>query len=104
VTTVPLRTYDELHAVPALATLSALSACIEAFVAALDLAHPCLLSARCPASDREDTARLLHMHLDACQHLLHQYDQLTFDMTYWDCPDPDDEHEQDNDLGDDIPF
>jgi hypothetical protein len=102
VNTVPLRTSDELQAVPALATLSALSACIEAFVAALDLAHPYLLSARCPTSDREDTARLLHMHLDACQHLLHQYDQLTFDTTYWDCLDPDDE--QDHGHDDDIPF
>jgi hypothetical protein len=104
VTTVLLRSSDELQAAPALATLSALSACIEAFVAALELAHPYLLSARSPASDREDAARLLHMHLDACQHLLHQYDQLTFDMTDWDHPDSDDEHEQHNDLDDDIPF
>ena len=103
-TTVLLRSSDELQAAPALATLSALSACIEAFVAALELAHPHLLSARSPASDREVAARLLHMHLDACQHLLHQYDQLTFDMTDWDHPDPDDEHEQHNDLDDDIPF
>jgi hypothetical protein len=102
VTTVPLRTSDELQAAPALATLSALSACIEAFVAALDVAHPCLLSSPCPASDREDAARLLHMHLDACQHLLHLYDQLTFDMTYWYCLDPEDEAEHDQD--DDIPF
>jgi hypothetical protein len=42
------------------------------------------------------------MHLDACQHLLHQYDQLTFDMTYWYCLDPEDEPEHDHD--DDIPF
>jgi hypothetical protein len=104
VTTVPLRTSDELQAAPALATLPALSACIEAFVAALDLAHPCLLSAPGPASEREEAARLLHMHLDACQHLLHQYDHLTFDVTYWYCLDPGDEHQQENDQDDDIPF
>jgi hypothetical protein len=106
VTTVPLRTYDDLKAAPALAILSALSACIEAFVAALDLAHPDLLSARCPASDREDTARMLHMHLDACQHLLHQYDQLTFDTTYWECLDSEDEDEPEHEhhQDDDIPF
>jgi len=102
VTTVPLRTSDELQAAPALATLPALSACIEAFVAALDVAHPCLLSSSCPSSDREAAARLLLMHLDACQHLLHQYDQLTFDMTYWYCFDPEDEPQHDQDV--DLPF
>lgn len=101
-TTVPLRTSDELHAAPALATLPALSACIEAFVAALDVAHPCLLSSQGPCSDRETAARLLLMYLDACQHLLHLYDQLTFDVTYWYCLDPEDELEHDHD--DDIPF
>jgi hypothetical protein len=101
--TVPLRTSEELQAAPALATLPALSACIEAFVAALDLAHPCLLLASADhGSDREAAARLLHMHLDACQHLLHQYDQLTFDATYWYCLDPEDEPAPDDD--DDIPF
>ena len=101
-TTVPLRTSDELQAAPALATLPALSVCIEVFVAALEIAHPSLLASSCPSSDREAAARLLHMHLDACQHLLHLYDQLTFDMTYWYCFDPEDEpqHHQD----DDIPF
>ena len=103
-TTVPLRTSDELQAAPALATLPALSACIEAFVAALDIAHPCLLASPCPASDREAAARLLLVHLDACQHLLHQYDQLTFDMTYWYCLDPEDELERHHDQDDDIPF
>jgi hypothetical protein len=103
VTTVPLRTPDELQAAPALATLPVLSVCIEAFVAALDVTHPSLLlSSRGPCSDREAAARMLHMHLDACQHLLHQYDQLTFDMTYWYCLDPEDEPEHDQD--DDIPF
>ena len=42
------------------------------------------------------------MHLDACQHLLHLYDQLTFDMTYWYCFDPEDEQQREQD--DDIPF
>jgi hypothetical protein len=103
VITVPLRTPDELQEAPAFAILSALSACIEAFTAALDIAHPDLLSPRCPSSDREAAARLLLMHLDACQHLLHEYDQLTFDMTYWYCLDPEDEQEHDQDH-DDIPF
>jgi hypothetical protein len=102
VRTVPPRTSDELQAVPALATLPALSACIEAFVAALDVTHPSLLLPSRSPSDREAAALLLHMHLDACQHLLHQYDLLTFDMTYWSGLDPEDEqaHTQD----DDIPF
>jgi len=102
--TVPLRCSQELQAAPALATLPALSACIEVFVAALDLAHPDLLTAPLDLdSDREHAARLLHMHLDACQHLLHLYDQLTFDATYWYCLDPEqDEHEHNPD--DDIPF
>jgi hypothetical protein len=101
---VPLRTPDELHSAPALATLPALSACIEAFVAALDITHPHLLSERCPASDREAAARLLLMHLDACQQLLHQYDQLTFDVTYWYCLDQEQQQEQEHDQDDDIPF
>lgn len=102
--TVPLRAPDELQAAPALATLPALSACIEAFVASLDLAHPCLLSTPVDlGSDREHAARLLHMHLDACQHLLHLYDQLTFDATYWYCLDPE-EDEHSNEPDDDIPF
>jgi hypothetical protein len=106
--TVPLRTSEELHAAPALATLPALSTCIEAFVAALALAHPCLLVAPIDqGSDREHAARMLHMHLDACQHLLHLYDQLTFDATYWYCLDPEQEDEKDeleHDADDDIPF
>jgi hypothetical protein len=102
--TVPLRTYEELQATPSLATLAPLSACIEAFVAALDLAHPCLLSGPVDqGSDREHAARLLHMHLDACQHLLHLYDQLTFDATYWYCLDPEEE-QHNRDPDDDIPF
>ena len=99
---VPLRTSDELQATPALATLPALSACIDAFVAALDVEHPSLLSPRCPCSPRETAALLLHMHLDACQHLLHEYDRLTFDMTYWGCLEPADDKELDHE--DDIPF
>jgi hypothetical protein len=102
-TTVPQRTADELQEAPALATLPALSACIAAFVAALDLAHPRLVSAdNDNGSDREGAARLLLMHLDACQHLLHLYDQLTFDGTYWCCFDPDDKPTRDED--DDRPF
>jgi hypothetical protein len=108
VTTVPVRTYDDLQAAPALATLPALSACIEAFVAALDVAHPYLRSSSrpLPICERETTALLIHMHLDACQHLLHLYDQLTFDGTYWYCPEDDEQHEDEpnHDPEDDIPF
>jgi hypothetical protein len=101
--TVARRTADELQVAPALATLPALSACIEAFVTALDVAHPSLLlSARPPSPGRETAALLLHMHLDACQHLLHQYDRMTFDTTTWPCLEPDDEQQPEPD--DDIPF
>lgn len=100
--TVPRRTFDELHAAPALATLPALSACIDAFVVALDVTHPSLLtSPRSPGSERETAALLLHMHLDACQHLLLRYDQLTFELTSWQGPDPDDDESEQED---DIPF
>ena len=85
--TVPLRPSDELCEAPALATLPALSACIEAFKAALEVSHPDLLrSPHALRSPREMAAGMLHMYLDACQHLLHEYDQLTFDGTYWYCP------------------
>jgi hypothetical protein len=100
---VSLRTLDELSGAPALATLPALSACIEAFLAALGVAHPCLLAtSRCPSTPRETAALLLHMQLDACQHLLREYDQITFDKTSWDGSGPDDEALPDPE--DDIPF
>lgn len=105
--TVPVRTYDDLQGAPALATIPALSSCIAAFVAALDVTHPRLLSSPLPpTSEQENTALLLHMYLDACQELLHLYDQLTFDGTYWYCLDPEDEDEDTHksDQNDDIPF
>jgi hypothetical protein len=106
--TVPLRTPDELQAAPALATLPALSACIEAFLAVLDVAHPSLvMSSGGPATDREAAALLLHMHLDTCQQLLHDYDRLTFDVTSWCCDEPegpDHDHEEQDSEGEDIPF
>jgi hypothetical protein len=103
--TVPLRTSEELHAAPALATLPALSACIEAFVAALDLAHPCLLAGTVDrGSDREHAARLLHMHLDACQHLLRCYDELTFDTISWGSSDSEDDVPPHDHNHDDLPF
>jgi hypothetical protein len=104
--TVALRTLDELRSVPGLATLPALCASIDAFKAALGVSHPHLLdSPTGPRSPREGAAVLLHMYLDACQHLLHAYDQLTFDGTFWDFPD----HQEDAQLEpldpeDDIPF
>ena len=102
--TVALRPLDELRSVPGLATLPALSASIDAFKTVLDVSHPHLLdSPSGPRSPREAAAALLHMYLDTCQRLLHEYDQLTFDRTYWDCPD----EEQDGvplDPEDDIPF
>jgi hypothetical protein len=70
---------DELYGVPALATLPVLSACIDAFLTALDLTHPQLSALRTPRTDCEQTAVLLHMYLDACQELLCAYDELTFD-------------------------
>lgn len=101
--TVPPRTCDELHAVPALATLPALSACIEAFLTAINLAHPHLLRGPNPSTERETAAFLLHMHLDTCQHLLRAYDQLTFDVTCWCSSEPDEEGADDPDE-EDIPF
>jgi len=100
---VPPRTSDELIGAPALATLPALSACIEAFLAALGVVHPCLLTAsRGLSTPRETAALLLHMQLDACQHLLSEYDHITFDGTYWCCSEPEDEAPPDPE--DDIPF
>jgi hypothetical protein len=100
--TIPLRTLDELHSAPHMATLPALSTCIEAFSSALEIAHPLL---DCPSLQRpcETVARLLLMHLDACQELLRDYDRLTFDQYEWSdgtAERPDDDAEPD----DDIPF
>jgi hypothetical protein len=97
--TLASRTLDELHGAPALATLPALYAAIDACVSALDLAHPTLAS-RDPVSERESAAMLLHMHLHACQHLLRLYDHLTFDV--WSFSDPLDS--LDDEPDDDIPF
>lgn len=104
--TVALRAPDELRSVPGLATLPVLSASIDAFKAALGVSHPDLLdSPTGPRYPREVAAVLLHMYLDACQHLLHEYDQLTFDGTYWDFPDQEDDAQLEPlDPGDDIPF
>jgi hypothetical protein len=99
--TVYLRTPDELAAIPQLATLPALSACIDAFVVVLDVTHPALLGSVNPRSDRETAALLLHMHLDLCQQLLREYDHLTFDASHWCCPEPDDDAPEEED---DIPF
>ena len=90
------RTIDELQQAPALATLPALSACIDAFASALDVIHPDLDS-RNPVSERESAAQLLHMHLHTCQELLHLYDHLSFDVY---CFSNSDNEEPD----DDIPF
>lgn len=106
--TVLLRPSDELELAPGLATLPALSACIDAFIAALELAHPDLVG-RNPASDRDSTALLLHMHLHVCQELLRHYDHLTFDHVAWSSDEDDDHHDEgdehdDYDDYDDIPF
>ena len=95
--TLASRTLDELQGVPALATLPALSASIDAFVRALDLAHPHLGSTD-PRSERESAAMLLHMYLDASQELLRLYDHLTFDAWTFSDDKPEDDPE------DDIPF
>jgi hypothetical protein len=98
------RAPDELQGAPALATLPALSACIDAFVSALDVAHPSLV-VRDPVSERESAALLLHMHLHTCQELLRLYDHLTFDV-WWFSGSKDDEAdvEAGDDPDDDIPF
>ena len=98
------RAPDELQGAPALATLPALSACIDAFVSALDVAHPSLV-VRDPVSERESAALLLHMHLHTCQELLRLYDHLTFDV-WWFSGSKDDEAEDEagDDPDDDIPF
>ena len=105
--TVCCRTTEELQGAPALATLSALSASIEAFVSALELAHPHLFSRdpRDPLSERESTARLLHMHLSTCQELLRLYDHLTFDVCYFsDSADDEPDDDEPDEPDDDIPF
>jgi hypothetical protein len=104
VMTVYCRTTEELQGAPALAILSALSASIDAFVSALDLAHPHLFSRdpREPLSERESTAVLLHMHLYTCQELLRLYDHLTFDVC--DFSDSTDNEPDDDEPDDDIPF
>jgi hypothetical protein len=97
---VPQRHCDELCGVPALATLPALCACIDAFVTALDLTHPRLRAQRPPRDECEHTAMLLYMHLEACQGLLSTYDDLTFAGF-------DDDLEEDGtpaEPDDDIPF
>jgi len=98
------RAPDELQGAPALATLPALSACIDAFVSALDVAHPNLV-VRDPVSERESAALLLYMHLHTCQELLRLYDHLTFDV-WWFSGAHDDEAEDEagDDPDDDIPF
>jgi hypothetical protein len=94
--TVYCRPTDDLRGEPALATLPALSACIDAFTSALDIAHPDLVS-RTPVSERESAAMLLHMYLHACQELLRAYDHLTFDVCWYSDP-------LDDEPADDIPF
>jgi hypothetical protein len=96
------RDPDELQGAPALATLPALSACINAFLFALDVAHPDF-AARNPVSERESAALLLHMHLHTCQELLRLYDHLTFDV-YCFSSSLDDEPDEPDEPDDDIPF
>jgi hypothetical protein len=91
------RAPDELQGAPALATLPALSACIDAFVSALDIVHPSLV-VRDPVSERESAALLLYMHLHTCQELLRLYDHLTFDAGWFSGSEDD---EDDDDAGDD---
>src|SRR5262249_46514502 len=93
----PSRSLDELQGAPALAPPPALSASIDAFLRALDLAHPPLGSTN-PRSERESAAMLLHMYLDASQEILRLYDHLTFDGWTFSNDQPDDQPD------DDIPF
>ena len=98
------RAPDELQGAPALATLPALSACIDAFVSALDVVHPTLV-VRDPVSERESAALLLYVHLHTCQELLRLYDHLTFDV-WWFSGAKDDEADDEagDEPDDDIPF
>jgi hypothetical protein len=86
-----------------------LRASIDAFVASLTTAHPCIFM-RPPEIPLEDIAALLHMSLEHCRDLLAAYDFLMSTDAVWlfDSPcvdeaddDDDDEHEADED---DIPF
>lgn len=100
--TIPLRTLDELHGAPHMATLPTLSASMMAFSAALEIAHPSLFLLD-PIRPRDAAALLLRMYLDACHELLREYDRLTFDQYQWSdgtAVQPDDEADPD----DDIPF
>jgi hypothetical protein len=102
--TVPTRTLDELHHAPHMATLSALSACLRAVSVALDIEHPDLLS-RPSTAPLDTTALVLRIHLDECQQILSDYDEMLFEGYLWaeGTPDDPDEHDDPRDL-DDIPF
>lgn len=100
--TIPLRTIDELHSAPHMATLPALSASIMAFSAALEIAHPALLVLD-PRRPRDTAALLLRMHLDVCHDLLREYDRLIFDQYEW-SDDSAELHDDDAEPDDDIPF
>jgi len=97
------RAPDELQGAPALATLPALSAGIDAFVSALDIVHPSLV-VRDPVSERESAALLLYMHLHTCQELLRLYDHLTFDAGWFSGSEDDEADDDGDDPDDDIPF
>ena len=99
--TVYLRPPDELIAAPHLATLPALSAVIDVFVATLHVTHPALLCTANLRTDRETVAFLLHMNLDVCQQLLGEYDRLAFEPLLGCGFDPDDDEP---DEEDDDPF
>jgi hypothetical protein len=84
-----------------------LRASIDAIMASLVAAHPCIFM-RPPVIPVEDIAALLHMSLDHCRHLLAAYDSLMSDDAVW-LFDPqggedDDEDEQKTDDDEDIPF
>jgi len=104
------RSLHELQHAPYMATLPALSACIQAVCSALDIEHPDLLS-RPPTTCLDTLALALRCHLDECHQILRDYDELLFDCYFWsdgathdplDDPDRPDEPESDDD--DDIPF
>lgn len=100
--TIALRTLDELHSAPHMATLPPLSASMMAFSAALEIAHPALLVVD-PHRPRDIVALLLRMHLDACHELLREYDRLTFDHYEW-SDGPEERLDDDAEPDDDIPF
>ena len=88
-----------------MAALAALSPCLRAVSVALDIEHPDLLS-RPSTALLDTTALVLRIHLDECQQILRDYDEMLFEGYLWAeaTPDEHDQHDDPRELDDDIPF